>query len=324
MVHQGFAKETCAFLKPALEQTPPVFVVNITTCVFDFLVSITATVSNALIIYAIWKNKALHSPSNTLLGCLALTDLLVGCFVAPLNILNKIGEMVNNEDFYCVAGVIFSCIGWMTGGLTFLTLSVISVKRYLAIKNATLMTTKRILRLMEFLWLLVFVLVTVRFWDTKEVFFKPVLMGLTVMCTCTNMFCYGKVFLLFRRYRQDLFNHVSVLTSQQENETSRSVRTSNSQTNWKRVFMARHKKASLTMFYILLFFFLCYLPSFAYQITAATVRPREDDPTMGIVYRLTFSVAMVNSALNPVLYCLRINDLRTVVIKLINKAAPRY
>ena len=91
------------------------------------------------------------------------------------------------------------------GGLTFPMLSVISVKRYPTIRNATLMITKRILRLMAFLWLLVFVLVTLRFWDTKAVFFRPVLMALTVLCTCMNVSCYGKVFLLFRRYRQELF-----------------------------------------------------------------------------------------------------------------------
>ena len=324
MAHQGFAKEACAFLKPALEQTPPVFVVNITTCVFDFLISITATVSNALIIYVIWKNKALHSPSNTLLGCLAVTDLLMGSLVAPLSILTKIGEMVNKEDFYCVAGVTFSFIGWMTGGLTFLTLAVISIKRYLAIRNATLMTTKIILRLMAFLCLLVFVLAILRFWDTKEVISRPVLLGFAVLCTGINVFCYGKMFLLFRRYRHELFSQVSALMSQQENKTSISVRILNFQTNGRRVFMARHKKASLTMFYILLFFFLCYLPLFAYQIMAATIRPREDDSTMGIVYRLMSSVVLMNSALNPVLYCLRIDNLRTAVIKFINKAAPRY
>ena len=114
--------------------------------------------------------------------------------------------------------------GLHDGDLTFLTLSVISVKRYPTIQNATLMITKRILRLMAFLWLLVFVLVTLRFWDTKAVFFRPVLMALTVLCTCMNVSCYGKVFLLFRRYRQELFSHV-----QQENKTSRSVGTSNSQ-----------------------------------------------------------------------------------------------
>ena len=113
------------------------------------------------------------------------------------------------------------------------------------------------------------------------------------------------------------------MMSKKENKTSISVITLNYQTNGRKAFTARHKKASLTMFYILLFFFLCYLPSFAYQITAATIRPREDDRTMRIVYRLTFSVAMVNSALNPVLYCLRIDDLRTAVRILINKAAPK-
>ena len=97
---QSFRLKTCVFLKPALEQTSAVFVTNIITCVFDFLVSITASISNGVIVSVIWKNRSLHSLSNTLLGCLAVTDLLVGCFAAPLNIVIKLGEVVDDEDIY--------------------------------------------------------------------------------------------------------------------------------------------------------------------------------------------------------------------------------
>ena len=120
----------------------------ITTCVVDLLIAITASVSNALIVYVICKTRALHSPSNTLLGCLAVTDLLVGCLVAPFNILTKIGETVNNGRLYCVAGVISSLIGWTSGSLSFVTLAVISVERYLTIRlhlrYINIITTKRI------------------------------------------------------------------------------------------------------------------------------------------------------------------------------------
>ena len=312
--------KTCVFLKPAVEQTLPVFISNIITSVFDLIVSVTASVSNALLIHVIWKNKALHSPTNSLLGCLAFTDLLVGSLVAPLNVLAKLGEMVNNENIYCVAGVISSFIGWISGGLAVLTLTLIAIKRYLAIQNVTMMTTKRILKLMASLWLLVSILSTLRFWDTKEVFFRPVLVGVTILCTGLIIFCYGNVFMFCRRYKQRILSDVSVLINKRRNKTSISVGTRNSQINAAKVFLERYKKSSLTMFYILLFFFLCYIPLFAYQITAATIRPREDDQAMRIVYRFTFSVGMVNSALNPALYCFRIDDLRKAVVKSIKKA----
>ena len=114
VVNQTIPSKTCAFLKPVLQKTPSIFVVNIITSVFDFIIGITASVSNALIVYVIWKNRALHSPSNTLLGGLAVTDLLVGSLVAPSNILTVLGEMVNNKDIDCVAGVISSFIGWLS------------------------------------------------------------------------------------------------------------------------------------------------------------------------------------------------------------------
>ena len=183
---------TCVFLKPALEQTPSGFAANIITSVFEFCAAITATGSNALIIYVIWKNKALYSPSNTLLGCLAVTDLLVGSLVAPLNILTKLGEMVNNEDIYCVAGVMNSFTGYTSGTLTFLILALISVERYLTIRlqlrYTTLITIKKILRVVTILLLLVISLASLRFWDTHEVFFRPVLIMGTALSTGVVVF----------------------------------------------------------------------------------------------------------------------------------------
>ena len=89
-----------------------------------------------------------------------MTDLLVGSLVAPLNILTKLGELVLYEGIYCVAGVMNSFTGCTSGSLTFLILALISVERYLAIRlhlrYATIITNKKIVRVVAIMWLLVF------------------------------------------------------------------------------------------------------------------------------------------------------------------------
>ena len=98
-------KGNLCFSQLALEQTPPVFVVNITTCVFDFFVSITATVSNALIIYVILVKQSSTLTLEHTARVFSIDRSSCGQqLVAPLNILNKTGEMVNYQDFYCVSG----------------------------------------------------------------------------------------------------------------------------------------------------------------------------------------------------------------------------
>ena len=233
---------TCVFLKPALEQTPPVFAANIITGVFELFIAITATGSNALIIYVIWKNKTLHSPSNTLLRCLAVTDLLVGSLVTPLTILAKIGEMVNNEDIYCVAGVMNSFTGYTSATVTFQILGLISMERYLAIRlyfrYATTIRIKKILRVVTILWLLVISLSSLRFWDTKEVLFRPVLIMGIALFTGVVLFCYGNIFAHVRRHRQQILNHATVSIDTR----NKRVCLTNLMNREERKTMARQKK----------------------------------------------------------------------------------
>ena len=315
--------ETCVFLKPTLEQTPPVFAANIITSVLEFFIAITATGSNALIIYVIWKNKALHTPSNTLLGCLAVTDLLVGSLVAPLNILAKLGEMVNNDYFYCVAGVMSSLTGYTSGTSTFLILVLISVERYLAIRlhlrYATMITINKILRVVTLLWVLVISLASFRFWDTHEVFFRPFLIMGTVFSTGVVVFCYGNIFGHVRRHRQQILNHATVSM----NTRNKNVCIANSMNREERKTIARLKNSTLTMVYILLFFFLCYFPALVYQVAAAAVRSGEHNQSLRITYRIVFTLVELNSSLNPVLYCLRITELREAVMKVVKKPIKR-
>ena len=58
----------------------------ITLMVVNILISITATTGNMLVLLTIWRSPHLHSPSNTLLFGLALSDLCVGLVSEPLNV----------------------------------------------------------------------------------------------------------------------------------------------------------------------------------------------------------------------------------------------
>ena len=152
--------------------------------------------------YVIWKNRALHSPSNTLIGCLAVTDLLVGCLVAPFNVLTKNGETVNNGGLYCVAGVISSLIGWTSENLSFITLAGISVERYLAIRlhlrYINIITTKRIITVLTSFSFLLVAIALLRFWEIEEAIIRPILMTSSSLCVLLTVFCYGAIYVSVR------------------------------------------------------------------------------------------------------------------------------
>lgn len=54
------------------------------SCILNAVFSVTATVANLLVLTAIRRTPTLHSPSNTLLLGLALSDLGVGLIVHPI------------------------------------------------------------------------------------------------------------------------------------------------------------------------------------------------------------------------------------------------
>ena len=74
----------------------------ITLMVLHTYISITATIGNLLVLVTIWRSPNLHSPSNTLLFGLALSDLSVGVVSEPLHIGFQ-------ADLFSKTGKITSC-----------------------------------------------------------------------------------------------------------------------------------------------------------------------------------------------------------------------
>ena len=85
---------------------------------------------------------------------------------------------------------------------------------------------------------MLFLLASLRFWDTKKVFFRPVLIMGTALSTGVVVFCYGNIFLHVRRHRQQILNHVSVSM----NTRNKKVCINNSINSEERKTLIRQKK----------------------------------------------------------------------------------
>lgn len=84
---------------------------------FIFL-SITATLGNTLILFALCKVSSIHAPTKLLFRCLAVTDLCVGLTCAPLYayvFLRDFSMLTTSKNF--ITSRIFSstcCLRWQT------------------------------------------------------------------------------------------------------------------------------------------------------------------------------------------------------------------
>ena len=68
---------------------------SVASCVFSSIFALSAVLGNGTIMFVIWKTRELHSPSFTLLFCLAVSDFLVG-MVGPPFVAFKIAELKEN------------------------------------------------------------------------------------------------------------------------------------------------------------------------------------------------------------------------------------
>ena len=101
---------------------------NVVICVVNIPLSLVSIVANAVILVAILKTSALHSPSAILLSNLALTDLSVGLLAQPLFILNELVKWkASFASFYRISSDIYNVMGYCLCGASFFTVSAIGI-----------------------------------------------------------------------------------------------------------------------------------------------------------------------------------------------------
>ncbi|CAH3122624.1 unnamed protein product [Pocillopora meandrina] len=127
-------------------------------CVLNALFSITACLANLLVLVAIRRTPSLHSPSNTLLSGLALSDLGVGVLVHPLFFSQMFGKVTQNKNIFCEAGITVEVTANALCIISLLTVIAVSLDRYLALRlhlrYKELITIKRVIFVLVNIWII--------------------------------------------------------------------------------------------------------------------------------------------------------------------------
>ena len=87
--------------------------------IVNSLFSVTASCGKTLIIFVIWGREILHVPSNLLLCCLAISDLVVGLISQPASSFYRHQRIW--PSLQCCENVLFSCSGWLFSGVSLFT-----------------------------------------------------------------------------------------------------------------------------------------------------------------------------------------------------------
>ena len=119
---------------------------------------------------------------------------------------------------------------------------------------------------------------------------------------------YCKIYSTVRRHR----NQIESLQVQQDEGQNREVMAN----------VARLVKLAVGTFYVYLVFLVCHLPAICLNIAAIVSGPSTTQ--LHHVFYYTLTIMLLNSLLNPLIYCWKIRHIRHAVINIMQNIFPCY
>ena len=256
--------------------------------VLNVFLSITAFLGNMLVLVALRKNSSLHPPSKLLFRNLAVTDLCAGLFPEPLYV-TLLVTAVNEQWNICrYVAVMSSATGNILTSASLLTLTAISMDRLLALllglRYRQVVTLKRTCLIIITVWVLSAGSATTWYFRNLASMSGAIVISL---CLVTSAFSHTKIFLTLRRHQSQVQEHI-----QQPNQTNQ-------------LNIARFRKAVSTVLWLQFTLIVCYLP------LAVSIRLLTEPSSSNIVaFSYAITLLFLNSSLNPILYCWKIDEVR--------------
>ena len=325
-----------------------VYIVN---CAINAVFSCLAFAANTLIMVTILRTPSLRSPTFYFVFGLAVTDFGVGLLAQPLYVLHRITGLYMNTKLNCVAGISFVLVSNQLAGVSCLTMTLISVDRFLALflhlRYNELMTLFRVKIALVCAWILT-AFSNIAWVLNLQVYLLLAASGFSLFLIIT-LFSYVMIFCTVRKHRHKIQEQsiaVSNLraTCSQDNSTQdnlgsisavsrvrshfseqrlviepkdnpTSSKTAN-RSNRKRLDSVAYKKSVKKMFLVYFAFLLCTLPLMC-VLGLSSILSR--NTAVETAFNFTVSLVFIESTVNPFLCCILMKDLRKEVWKTLRR-----
>ena len=274
---------------------PPGIAVFLST--LNILLSITATVGNALILVALHKETVLHPPTKLLFRCLAITDLSVGVIIHPITVFfhsSSVTTAISWKTRLNYIEKLHKCSSFVLCQVSILTSGAISVDRLIALLSGLryrqVVKLPRVRAVITCFWLIAISIGSIYFFWNLSV--ALTVASVTALFSLTTAgFSYAKI---FRQLRHRIQVH-----SVPQGETNGGHAPLN---------IARYKKSVNSAIWVQLALITCYTPFFVVvMLMTYSGKPAEK---FQIAFEMTATLSYFNSSLNPILYCWKIRSVR--------------
>lgn len=258
-------------------------------CVVNGPMMLVSILGNLLVFTAILKSPSLWSPSMMFLSSLAVSDFLVGLVVQPI----YIASSITNVYFL---HILTAMMAFAACGVSLGTMAAISLDRFFALhyhmRYNALMTSFRAITVLVTIWLTTSLLSCLIFWDPS--------IYVVVIAILISVYLIISAYFYVRIYRIVRQHHLQI----QHQEPGSQQLSEGQLSNQKRL-----NRSALNTFVFYICTILCYLPR------CISLQLSDPYTYMKTAWIFTDTLIFFNSAINPILYCWRIRDLRAAVVK---------
>ena len=282
---------------------------HLTLCILNANLSYTATILNTVAIYAIMKSSSLSRNFKTLLLSLAVSDLGVGLLAQPLFVAYLAMDTTQKNETNETYDVIYTAT--LIPMNFFLCASLFSVTalcadRFLAIslhlRNQSLVTYKRLGAAVISIWVISALISVIRLFIPKNIMYV-IFVVFTSACIINVTSLSVKLYLTLRR-------HINQIQVQQLARTGQGE------------IVRGKRKSAMASLFVYLVFIVCYLPNICTLfVIAAISEPRID---VEHLWFYTITLSFLNSTLNPLIYCWKMKQIRTTMMRKLRDVFSSY
>ena len=280
-----------------------------TLCVLNLVFSLVATVGNLLVVHALWKASSIPANLKKMFLSLVFSDLAVGLFVhfiygIIMAVMLKMAANGNyNFDFLCPT-VLTICVFsmFLLACASFLNITVIAVDRLLAVslhlRYQELVTSRRVDMALVSLWLTSGIAASMLITLPKQSYVVTAV-----------VICFG--FLLSTVANIRIYKVVKYHQNRIQSQLQ--------QANHQEMELHREKKSAFNALFVYVVFIICYLPYFVVVILSAVTNSSQIRSFLVVPKEATLSLILLNSSLNPLVYCWRYREIRQLVNSTVKK-----
>ena len=261
----------------------------------EIITSISIILLNGCFMVALVKKSSLHTPSNTILGCLCCSDLLIGILLFLVLIALRYVEYI---DISVAATRALNALS----GLSSLFIVLVNLDRYVAICHPfwylQYATIKRYSIISVSMLLLYSVCITISLILDKQYTTNSRLLIYSFIYIATIlilMYCNWKILRVIARHRREVISIERHVNERHKSDTAR-----------YRIVIG-----------LVIMYLFCKIPGIVFYILLSRARLRKSFLFFPVLVLVFNFLSSLNSVLNPIVYCFRIRVFRDAVKELL-------